>query len=76
MQTAHETMKALANTIRKSSVFGLLSSSDNRSLNWAEKCADRAIFHDFSRLSDRQLRNEFYASNELARTLSIASTTV
>ena len=76
MQTAHESMKALANTIRKSSVFGLLSSSDNRSLKWAEKCADRAISHDFSRLSDRQLRNEFYASNELARTLSIASTTV
>ncbi|MCH7801070.1 MAG: hypothetical protein IIC24_05935, partial [Chloroflexi bacterium] len=75
-------MTTLANTIRKSDVFGLMSSSDNRTLRWAEDCADEAMSHDFSRLSDAELRSAFHADSgqsdlrELARLLSVASTSV
>lgn len=82
MRKILKTLTAMTNTIRKSPVFNLLSSSDNRTLRWAEDCADEAMSHDFSRLSDAELRSAIHANNdqsdphELAIILSVASTAV
>ncbi|MDP6512571.1 MAG: hypothetical protein QF878_05140, partial [SAR202 cluster bacterium] len=76
MQTVHKTLTAMAGTIRKFPVFSLLSSSENRALRWAEDCADKATTHDFSNLSDAQLRTLFSDDSDLATILAVASTAI
>jgi preprotein translocase subunit SecA len=82
MQKFRKTLTAFTNTIRKPDVFSIVSSSENRTLRWAEDCADRAVSLDFSSLTDAQLRREFQASadlsdpSQLAKLLSLASTAV
>jgi preprotein translocase subunit SecA len=82
MQKFRKTLTAFTNTIRKSDVFGIVSSSENRTLRWAEDCADRTASLDFSSFTDAQLRREFQACTDLsdpgqlAKLLSLASTAV